>query len=176
MKKRVLLTAMVCSFVLGGCGTGTTGITTPKNKHNLTISKCKNLYSDYTQSQWANEIGYGENKPLTSACYQALIAGPRLGIDGQMYIDAYNQGTYDLIEGAMNHENTNTEEDMRAIKSMGFEKCNKIFSELDSQEMYHWANLMTQEALKNDISEEDRYDYKMSAAMIVHCRQVLYGE
>jgi len=69
---------------------------------NLTLQKCRELYDGFTQAQWAQETGYGDDKPVAFACYQALEAGPRLGIDGQSYIDAYNNGVYDSMANVNN--------------------------------------------------------------------------
>jgi len=63
----------------------------------LTLEKCQTKYENYTNSQWAEAQSYGENKAEATACYQALVAGPLIGIDGQLYIDQYNKGAYDAI-------------------------------------------------------------------------------
>jgi len=60
----------------------------------LTIEKCKSKYGNYTNAQWASSQGSGEYKGEATACYQAIVVAPSMGIDGQSYIDAYNRGVY----------------------------------------------------------------------------------
>lgn len=64
------------------------------NSATLTLEKCKSKYGNYTNAQWASAQGSGEYKGEARACYQAIVAGPALGIDGQLYIDQYNNGVY----------------------------------------------------------------------------------
>lgn len=65
----------------------------------MTIEKCKSKYGNYTNAQWANAQGYGENKAEVTACYQVIVVAPSIGIDGQSYIDTYNNGTYNSFGG-----------------------------------------------------------------------------
>ena len=58
----------------------------------LTLAICKQDYDGYSSSMWAQITGSGDKK--ATACYQALVAGPMVGMDPQLYIDAYNNGWY----------------------------------------------------------------------------------
>jgi len=66
-------------------------------KGTLTLEKCKTKYGEYSASEWANAQGYGDNKAEAMACYQAIVVAPSMDMDGQPYIDAYNNGTYDVV-------------------------------------------------------------------------------
>ncbi|UQB42419.1 hypothetical protein JX580_00445 [Thiomicrospira microaerophila] len=44
----------------------------------------------YDNARFAREMA----QPEVAACYQALVAGPMVGLDGQLYIGQYNQGAY----------------------------------------------------------------------------------
>jgi len=61
----------------------------------LTLEKCNSTYGNYSASQWAFALGYGEDKEEIAACYHAMVGGPSIGLGGgQPYIDAYNNGAY----------------------------------------------------------------------------------
>jgi len=64
------------------------------NNGTLTLEKCKSKYGSYTNAQWASAQGSGEYKGEATACYQAIVVAPSMGIDGQLYIDQYNNGVY----------------------------------------------------------------------------------
>jgi len=71
--------------------------TTTGDKDLLTIEKCEADYPNYTEAQWAEAMLYSGDIAKASACYQALVAAPLAGTDAQLYLDAYNNGTYDVI-------------------------------------------------------------------------------
>ncbi len=64
------------------------------NSGTLTLEKCKSKYGNYTNLQWASTQGSGEYKGEATACYQAIVVAPSMGINGQLYIDQYNNGVY----------------------------------------------------------------------------------
>ena len=70
--------------------------TNSSNTHSgtLTLEKCKSKYGNYTNAQWASAQGSGEYKGEATACYQAIVVAPSMGINGQLYIDQYNNGVY----------------------------------------------------------------------------------
>ena len=176
--KKVIIGLFFSFIVIGGIGCGAE-IKSPygsSNKHNLTMEKCENLYGDYSQAKWAQEVGYGDDKPLTTACYQALVAGPKFGLDGQMYIDSYNQGTFDFLEDTINNKKPISAEDIKAIQNMDYEYCDHLFSEVSSKQMGDMIFSMTVEANKKETSKDDRYNYHVSTMIIVHCRKLLYDE
>jgi len=76
---------------------GTASNSSTVNHGTLTLEKCKSKYENYNNAQWASSQSSGEYKGEATACYQAIVVAPSMGIDGQLYIDAYNNGTYEVI-------------------------------------------------------------------------------
>jgi hypothetical protein len=91
------------SPVVNGAQTGETilsNLPTDTSTGTLTLSQCEAEYGSYNNSQWAESQAFSDTKSKAAACYQALVAGPMYGIDGQLYIDAYNAGTYSVMNSS----------------------------------------------------------------------------
>jgi len=159
---------------------------------NLTLQKCKTLYDGFSQSQWAQETGYGDDKPVAMACYQALVAGPALGIDGQNYIDAYNNGVYDGLVNVNNFDEdsqidnnnespyqTIQEEEQQLIsvaQSFTWDDCNDAFGDMTSDQMSYEILDSLEEGSKLGLTQVEISSYKVYIAGLTHCRYMLYGD
>jgi hypothetical protein len=118
------LVAVCSSFILigtsgcGGGGSSTPANTTsvPTNTGNLTLEACEQEYTGYDNAQWAQALGNGPDTAKATACYQALVASPLAGQDPQLYIDAYNSGTYNNLDGTQN-TNNNTDQSFNSSRT-----------------------------------------------------------
>ncbi len=159
----------------------------PKREH-LTVERCHELYDGFTQAQWAQEVTKGSNIPLATACYQTFY-----GVLGQSYIDLYNQGMYDGLQGLENlsepeedngyhgggssqyvTEEQRHQQDMAIVESLTVEECEEIFPGWSDYEMQMAQIDYLDKAYDASISEEKRWENQLFLAVIQHCRDLLF--
>jgi hypothetical protein len=160
-------------------------VSNPPKREHLTFQKCKDLYGDLNQAQWAQEITKGKNIPEATACYQALM------MSSEGYIDAYNYGIYDGMQGLENLTEPKIdngynpgdsvymswedqkEKDMAAVEHLSKEECEEIFVGYSDYEMQMLLVDNLDKMYDMTLSEEKRWEYELYELVISHCRELM---
>jgi len=159
----------------------------PKREH-LTFEKCQDMYSGYTQAQWAQEITKGDNIPMATACYHALLEPS----NSQSYITNYNNGIYDGLQGIENFnepqsdngyhpngsniyvtEDERKQQDLQIVESFTKEECQEIFEGYSDYELQMYEIDYFSLAYDMSLSEDERWEYELLLAAISHCRKIM---
>ncbi len=159
----------------------------PKREH-LTVEKCHELYDGLTQAQWAQEVTKGSNIPQATACYHTFY-----GVLGQSYIDLYNQGLYDGLQGLENlseaqedngyhggsssqylTEEQRHQRDLAEVESLTAKECEERFSGWSDYEMQMAQIEYIDKAYDVSLSEEEQWENQLYMSIIQHCRDLLF--
>ena len=160
----------------------------PKREY-LTMAKCESKYGDLNGVEWAKETTKGENIPEAIACHQAFF-----GSNAQATIDAYNNGSYDGLQGIENFSEPDTDnsynqnpsnqyipeqdreqEDIDDINSMTWSECNNKYGHYTDQQLLDYGLNIWENGVNINMKANDRLDYEMLFKEIVHCRNILFG-